>query len=431
MNPHAAIELSVIIMAAQETVSLETLLTTTSEELTILALSHEIIVISRKLDNDTQDVIQKVGARLITSPQETYGEGLMLGFQHANGEYILVMDADHDKAVDFIRKLWQARFQADILIASRYCRGGQAKMPLLRLILSKGLNLVFSRGLDLQVRDMSSGFRLYRSAVLQELSLECRGYDILQEILVKAMMEGYRICEIPFVYSPQKSWSAYERVLQFGLLYGKTYARLWRFRNSISSADYDARAYDAFMPPQRYWQRQRYKQITKLARGQGICLDVGCGSSRILGTLPKGSIALDILIRKLRYARTYGISTIQGSISNLPLPAGTFPCIICSQVIEHVPRQRALNELDRVLAPGGLLILGTPDYAKWQWRVIEWFYKHILPQAYADEHITHYTANELNDEFVNQRGYKSESVYYILQGELILGLRKPDLGKLD
>jgi hypothetical protein len=78
-----------------------------------------------------------------------------------------------------------------------------------------------------------------------------------------------------------------------------------------------------------------------------------------------------------------------------------------------------------VLSPEGLLILGTPDYDKWEWVLIEKIYKWILPQAYADEHITHYTNKELIHEFVERRGYKLEDRHYILQGELILSLRKP------
>ena len=94
-------------------------------------------------------------------------------------------------------------------------------------------------------------------------------------------------------------------------------------------------------------------------------------------------------------------------------------------MIEHIPRANVLDELDRVLQPGGFLILGTPDYGNWQWLVIEWLYKILLPQAYADEHITHYTYRELVDEFVSKRGYILEATSYILRGELILGLRKP------
>ena len=78
-----------------------------------------------------------------------------------------------------------------------------------------------------------------------------------------------------------------------------------------------------------------------------------------------------------------------------------------------------------MLQPGGLLILGTPDYAKWQWRITERIYTLLLPNAYGIEHVTQYSLSELISEYVGQRGYRLESVRYILQGELILALRKP------
>jgi SAM-dependent methyltransferase len=390
-----------------------------------LQLSYEILAAIPALDESTRRVLEENRCRPIVPSSENYGILLQTAIQQAGGDYILTMDAGQLQSLGFIDHLWQARESAEIIIGSRYTPGGIADMPASRRVVSKLSNLVFSRGLDLRVRDMSSAFRLYKRQVLKGLSLESKDYEILQEILVRALMAGYRILEIPFDYHSPDPASA--RAIQFGWAYLKAFARLWKLRNSIASADYDARAYDALMPPQRYWQRQRYKIITALLRENGNekCVDVGCGSSRIIGALPQGSIVLDILIRKLRYARQFGRPAVQGSIFNLPIPNETFPCVLCSQVIEHVPRASVLTELDRVLQPGGFLILGTPDYARWQWLVIEWLYKVLLPQAYADEHITHYTYKELVDEFVSKRGYKLETAKYILKGELILGLRKP------
>ena len=333
------------------------------------------------------------------------------------------MDADQTHSGNLLKELWGARDTADVVVASRYITNGQAKMPAMRKVLSRLLNLVFSRGLDLPLHDMSSGFRLYKSYVIKKISTTSNSFDILQEVLVRILMEGYKISEIPYMYKSNDP--AYWRMIQFGIAYIGTFSRLWKLRNSIASADYDARAYNAMMPPQRYWQRQRYKHITEMLSGKGRCLDVGCGSSRIIGALPEQSVALDILFRKLRYSRRFGQATVQGSIFDLPVPDESFPCVLCSQVIEHVPRANVLDELDRVLQSNGYLILGTPDYAKWEWNVIEWLYKILLPQAYADEHITHYTFQELFDEFVTKRGYRLETTKYILQGELILGLRKP------
>jgi dolichol-phosphate mannosyltransferase len=426
--PAAHPNLSVIILAANETDPLEALLSELEEGLRSDAIAYEMIVVDSRPGVNSQQVAKRDGVNLVPALGQGYGAALQRGFQQATGEYLFVMDADQVEPLRTLHALWVRRNEAEVVIASRYIPGGKVKMPFLRLALSRLLNVVFSRGLDLPVRDMSSGIRLYKNDVLGSLEIESKTYAILQEILVKTLMEGYRICEIPIHYQARHNWRAYERALKFGLDYGKTFLRLWRLRNSIASADYDARAFNALMPPQRYWQRQRYKHITGLLQGKGRCLDVGCGSSRIMSALPAGSAGLDILRRKLRYARAYGIPTLQGSALELPIRTGAFPCVICSQVIEHIPRGRVLGELDRVLAPGGLLILGTPDYARWQWRVIEWLYKLLLPQAYADEHITHYTAGELQDEFILQRGYRLMAVRTILKGELILGIQKPPFG---
>jgi ubiquinone/menaquinone biosynthesis C-methylase UbiE len=129
-------------------------------------------------------------------------------------------------------------------------------------------------------------------------------------------------------------------------------------------------------------------------------------------------------MRKLRYAKRFKPHLIQGSVFFLPIKKHSFPCVVCSQVIEHIEKSNVLDEIDRVVEPGGFLILGTPDYSKWQWVLTEWLYGKLLPQGYADEHITHYTYRELISEFVDNRGYSIEGKHYILGGELILGLRK-------
>ncbi len=108
----------------------------------------------------------------------------------------------------------------------------------------------------------------------------------------------------------------------------------------------------------------------------------------------------------------------------LPFPDASFPCVLCSQVIEHVPKESPiLDELCRVLAPGGRLVLGTPDYANWQWVYIEKLYG-MVPGGYKDEHISHYTNAELRSIMAN-RGLQFEEERYILKGELIQAFRKP------
>ena len=155
-------------------------------------------------------------------------------------------------------------------------------------------------------------------------------------------------------------------------------------------------------------------------------LDVGCGSSRIIGALPPGSVAVDVLLRKLRYARRFGRPRVQGSGFALPFADASFPCVLCSQVIEHVPKESPiLGELCRVLKPGGRLVLGTPDYANWEW---VWHGEGSMawprPAAMPTSTSPTTRAQELVDRFA-ALGFAHEATRYILRGELILAFRKP------
>ena len=423
MNP--SVELSVILPAHNEGRNLAVLLPRLRQVLAEIGVGAEILLVVRARDEETLRAAGTSGAQVIEQLSPGYGGALRTGFALSRSRYLLTMDADLSHEPRFVADLWNARGSGEVLIASRYVAGGAATMPLGRRVLSRLLNRVFARGLGFRVRDVSSGFRLYDARALQGIDLSASDFDILQEILVKIHMQGWRVREIPFAYAPRAFGSSNARVIPFGLSYLRTFYSLWKLRNSILSADYDDRAFDSPIPLQRYWQRERFRLITDSIPPGTRTLDVGCGSSRIIGALPPGSVAVDVLLRKLRYARRFDRSLVQASGFSLPFAAESFPCVVCSQVIEHVARESPIiDELCRVLMPGGRLILGTPDYGGWQWPLFEAAYAKLAPGGYADEHVTHYTREQLVDLF-RRREYTLEASHYILGAELVLVLRKP------
>ena len=422
--PVETVDLSVLIPALHEGENLAILLPQLNGILERLHVRYEILLLTRNADDLTRKAAVNHGAQIVEQAEPGYGGALVTGFARASGTYLLTMDADLSHPPAFVERLWNEREAADLTVASRYVPGGHANMGIYRYTLSRILNALFSRGLDVPIRDMSSGFRLYRSAMLREQHITSRDFDVLQQILVQAFAEGWRVREVPFVYEPREHGTSSARVWRVGTACLRTFGQLWKLRNSILAADYDDRAHDSRIFLQRYWQRSRHRYVMELIAGEGAVLDIGCGSSRIIGGLPVGSVAVDILQRKLRYARRFNRPLVRASGFALPFPDQSFPCVLCSQVIEHVPKESPiLDELCRVLKPGGRLVLGTPDYANWQWVYIEKLYG-LVPGGYKDEHISHYTNRELV-EIMGDRGLRFEEERYILQGELIQAFRKP------
>jgi dolichol-phosphate mannosyltransferase len=382
-------------------------------------ITYEIIVVDNHSADGTAGVCSTEGATLIQQTAPGYGGALWAGFERARGEYVLTMDADLSHEPDFVREMWQRRLDGEVVIASRYVEGGSADMPWYREVLSVILNTVYTKVLDLPFKDISSGFRLYRASALSGLDLQSNDFDALEEILLKCYAQGHRIIEIPFCYVPRVTGESKVKLWQFGISYLRTLLRMWRLRNSVAFADYDARAYDSAIPLQRYWQRSRYRIVTSMVDASKPCLDIGCGSSHILGALEERSVGLDVVRGKLLYSRCYGRSLTQGSAFALPFADNSFPQVICSQVIEHLPAgDGPFREMARVIKDGGLLILGTPDYSRVSWVIIERLYKLFAPDAYGDEHITHYGRDQLV-QLMAGHGFRLKRVQYVGGSELI------------
>ncbi len=249
-------------------------------------------------------------------------------------------------------------------------------------------------------------------------------FVVLVELLLLALKAGASFAEVPFHYAPRGAGRSNARILRFGIDYLRLFHRMWRLRNSVSFPDYDWRAHDSRIPLQRYWQRRRYRLILDMTPPDVKTLDAGCGSSKILAALPN-AIGMDLRHDKLRFMQRTNKLLVQGDSCALPFPDEHFDCVISSQVIEHIPDEggRLLNECTRVLKPGGIFVLGTPDYGNWEWRLIERLYDLAAPGAYAVEHVTHYSLASLR-EALALRGYTVLEHAYILRGELIIKAQK-------
>ncbi|MFH1380028.1 MAG: glycosyltransferase [bacterium] len=416
--------ISVLIPALNESGNIKELIGRIKNKLSLITDHFEIIVVDGGSHDNTQELARLSGAAVIKQHEKGYGAALKEGISMVQGEYIITMDADFSHDPYFIQEMWNKRDLSQVTIASRYVSCGSSDAPFIRNFLSRILNRMFSLLLHIPIKDFSSGFRMYKRDILQSVKLETNDYEVLEEILIKLYCEGYHIAEIPFHYSARQSGKSKAHVLGLMWKYLRTLWRMWKLRNSVKSADYDSRAHDSKIWLQRYWQRSRYKIIQHMLRDiTGSVADIGCGSSKIIqhNSMLCG---LDIKLNKLRYVRRLNPKVLQGDIFHLPFKNNSLDGLVCSEVIEHIPQdKRIFEEFNRVLKTGGILVIGTPDYAKRTWRFIEFFYNLILPNAYGSEHITQYTGDSLSRLLISE-GYTILETEYICNSELILKVKK-------
>ena len=125
--------LSLVIPALNEAGNLGMLLPVARDMAAKLAENHEVIVVDGGSTDGTADTAAKLGAQVVRQTEPGYGGALKAGFAAAQGDYIATMDADFSHRPEFLRRMWNMRDRAEVIIASRYVEGGRADMPWSRL----------------------------------------------------------------------------------------------------------------------------------------------------------------------------------------------------------------------------------------------------------------------------------------------------------
>jgi dolichol-phosphate mannosyltransferase len=141
------------------------------------------------------------------------------------------MDADGSHAPEFIAELHPHSFQHDIVIASRYVKGGSTENSPILEFMSRVLNLTYAIVLGIRCRDMSNSFKIYNGDRLRALDLRCGHFDIVEEIMVGFARDGQalRIREVPFTFQCRDEGESKRKLFAFILSYFFTLMRL-RFR---------------------------------------------------------------------------------------------------------------------------------------------------------------------------------------------------------
>jgi dolichol-phosphate mannosyltransferase len=176
-------------------------------------LEHHVLVVDDNSPDGTGSLADRLAAEfgevevLHRPAKHGLGRAYLAGFRRAldsGADLILEMDADFSHDPADLPRLIAAAAGADLVLGSRYVRGGGvADWGLTRRMLSRGGSWYARHVLRVPVRDLTGGFKCFNRRVLETIKLDsvhADGYGFQIELTYCAIKAGFTVEEVPITF---------------------------------------------------------------------------------------------------------------------------------------------------------------------------------------------------------------------------------------
>jgi len=199
--------------------------------------SYELLIVNDGSTDLTESVVKKYlkrykFIRLVNhEANRGLGKALETGISKANGAYIITMDSDLTHPIGLIPKLVECCRDNDVCIASRYVKGGGMRnVPSWRVFISKCVNTLLGILFFCSVKDITAGFKIYRSKKIKEIKIKRKGFESQVEIMVYLMKRHCKFKEIPFILKNRELGTSKFNLFRMGAKYVLSVLSLVKYR---------------------------------------------------------------------------------------------------------------------------------------------------------------------------------------------------------
>lgn len=196
---------SVVIPCLNEEQNIERCVTAARAALARMGVEGEVLVVDNGSEDRSAQIAAAAGARVVHERRRGYGSAYLAGFAAAEGDYIVMADADLTYDFQEIpRFVAELQGGAELVMGDRMENIHPGAMPWLHRyvgnpVLTGLLNALFKTG----VNDAHCGMRALRAEVLPRLDLRTTGMEFASEMVIRASKEKLRIAEFPIEYHPR------------------------------------------------------------------------------------------------------------------------------------------------------------------------------------------------------------------------------------
>jgi glycosyltransferase involved in cell wall biosynthesis len=231
-------ELSVVLPCLNEAETLAVCIRKAKASIAGMGIDGEVVVADNGSTDGSQDIARAEGARVVDVPIRGYGAALTAGIADAEGEFVIMGDADDSYDLSNLGPFVEAlRGGADLVMGNRFAGGIEpGAMPALHRYLGNPALTAIGRFLFRSpVKDFHCGLRGFRREAILELDLRTTGMEFASEMVVKATLNKLNIVEVPTTLSPDgrsraphlRRWHDGWRHLRFLLLYSPRWLFLY------------------------------------------------------------------------------------------------------------------------------------------------------------------------------------------------------------
>jgi glycosyltransferase involved in cell wall biosynthesis len=192
--------LSIVIPCLNESATIGICIARANSLLSKIPFPGEVIVADNGSTDNSRQIAQVAGARVITAVPKGYGAALHAGICHAKGNFVLFGDGDNsyhfDEAMPLVDQLSHGN---DLVIGNRF-RGGieQNAMPFLhRYLGTPVISFVGRKSFRLKLGDFNCGLRAIRKSSYELLQMQSKGMEYATEMIAKASYQKLKVAEVP------------------------------------------------------------------------------------------------------------------------------------------------------------------------------------------------------------------------------------------